>query len=326
MIFGVVYMKKVVIIGIGSPYHKTGSHKTGSNGLNHFNEWHALSRERLVEIVGICRRNPDKLLEVREYIRKEYNQNPIIRTDYRDIIRLLEPDDIVSVCTPDDSHYEITKFALNYGAHVVVEKPMALTKNDATELAIIANNNQRYIQLGTQLCYIKEHFPDALWKNSKLIEFKIEFKGINKDIIYNTVPHVISMIPEKYDVRFEKARYVDENKNKVIVEGKLGDRTDLVLRLTHSNKDFNGKKIIVRFNKKKYDLSKSGERNGEYCIVLKKPWWKKEYIPNPRKQLFRDLLEITEKEDYNGPFVCEDLRNTRLTCDAKQALDRNQSK
>nr|MCK4930374.1 Gfo/Idh/MocA family oxidoreductase [Nanoarchaeota archaeon] len=312
-------MKKVVIIGIGHL-------DTGSNGLNHFKEWHALSLEDLVKIHGICRKNEAKLADTSEYIYQEYNQNPITRSDYREVIGLTEPD-IVSVCTPDDSHYKIAKFALRYGAHVVVEKPMALTRNDAIDLARIANDNQRYIQLGTNFCYVKERLPDSLWDNSNLIEFEIEFKGMNKDIIYNTVPHIISMIPDKYDVRFEKARYVGENKNKVIVEGKLGDRADLVLNLTHSDKDFKGKKIIIKFDNKKYDLSRGEMRKGKYYTILKKPDEKEEYIPNMRRRLFRDLLERTEKEKYNGPFVWENgVRNTRLTCDAKQALDRNQSK
>ena len=46
------------------------------------------------------------------------------------------PDGIqaVSVATPNNTHYEITKAALEHGLHVVCEKPLCFTVAEAEEL------------------------------------------------------------------------------------------------------------------------------------------------------------------------------------------------
>ena len=55
-------------------------------------------------------------------------------TDYMDIIN--DPDiDIVCVCTPNDSHAEISIAALKAGKHVVCEKPIAAKTEDAKAMA-----------------------------------------------------------------------------------------------------------------------------------------------------------------------------------------------
>ncbi|WP_245628187.1 Gfo/Idh/MocA family protein [Shouchella shacheensis] len=51
-------------------------------------------------------------------------------TDYMDIVN--DPEiDIVSVCTPNDSHAEISIAALNAGKHVLCEKPISNNAEDA---------------------------------------------------------------------------------------------------------------------------------------------------------------------------------------------------
>lgn len=49
--------------------------------------------------------------------------------------------DLVIVCTPDTTHFEIAKKALEHGKHVVVEKPFVLDSRDGYELIRIAKEN-----------------------------------------------------------------------------------------------------------------------------------------------------------------------------------------
>ncbi len=52
---------------------------------------------------------------------------------------------VVSVATPNSTHYEICKAALNAGLHVVCEKPITFTSAQAEELKEIAQKNNRII-------------------------------------------------------------------------------------------------------------------------------------------------------------------------------------
>ncbi|ADU28658.1 Gfo/Idh/MocA family protein [Evansella cellulosilytica] len=63
-------------------------------------------------------------------------------TDYMDIIN--DPDiDIVSVCTPNDTHAEISIAALNAGKHVLCEKPISNNPEDAKAMADAAEEAKK---------------------------------------------------------------------------------------------------------------------------------------------------------------------------------------
>ena len=51
----------------------------------------------------------------------------------------------VSIATPNGTHYEICKAALNAGVHVVCEKPMCFTTAEAEELNALAKKNNKII-------------------------------------------------------------------------------------------------------------------------------------------------------------------------------------
>ena len=53
--------------------------------------------------------------------------------------------DFISVCTPNDSHYEIAKAALVAGFDVMCEKPLSMSLAEATELERIARRKRRIL-------------------------------------------------------------------------------------------------------------------------------------------------------------------------------------
>ena len=53
--------------------------------------------------------------------------------DHRELLRTLHPDAVV-ICTPHPSHAAIARDALDSGAHVLIEKPIAIDVADADEL------------------------------------------------------------------------------------------------------------------------------------------------------------------------------------------------
>ncbi|MFP4546670.1 MAG: Gfo/Idh/MocA family protein [Fidelibacterota bacterium] len=61
---------------------------------------------------------------------------------------LLDASDALLVVTPTNTHYEITKDALENGLHVFCEKPVTETIEQAEDLMAIAKNNNLILQVG----------------------------------------------------------------------------------------------------------------------------------------------------------------------------------
>ena len=78
-----------------------------------------------------------------------------IRTaSFEDVVRAEKPD-VVSINTYSDSHADYAVMALEAGAHVFVEKPLATTVADAERVVAAAKANGRKLVVG----YILRHHP-----------------------------------------------------------------------------------------------------------------------------------------------------------------------
>src|SRR5438552_2473859 len=58
---------------------------------------------------------------------------------------LLERSDLVVVATPNTTHFEIAAAALKAGKHVVIDKPFAVTVNEADELVALGKKRKRVL-------------------------------------------------------------------------------------------------------------------------------------------------------------------------------------
>ena len=54
-------------------------------------------------------------------------------TDYKEMIDIM-PLDTVHICTPNNTHFEIAMYAMEHNIHVICEKPMCITIDEAREL------------------------------------------------------------------------------------------------------------------------------------------------------------------------------------------------
>ncbi|WP_046174190.1 oxidoreductase [Domibacillus indicus] len=71
-------------------------------------------------------------------LEKNYTEAAIQFTDELDEI-LSDPDiQLVSICTPPDTHYSYAKQCLEHGKHVLVEKPFCSLREEAEELLMLA--------------------------------------------------------------------------------------------------------------------------------------------------------------------------------------------
>ncbi|HYJ70046.1 MAG TPA: Gfo/Idh/MocA family oxidoreductase [Nocardioidaceae bacterium] len=69
-------------------------------------------------------------------------------TDYRELLAADRIDALMVSATPETTHYPITKEALEAGKHVLLEKPIALTLDEADELVALAEQNRLKFTIG----------------------------------------------------------------------------------------------------------------------------------------------------------------------------------
>ena len=106
--------------------------RAGIIGVGFIGVVHAEQLRRLgnVEVVAITdTMDPQKKADAL-HVPKGY-------ADYREMIDA-ENLDCVHVCTPNNSHYEIVRYAMERGVNVVCEKPMAVTVEEAEKLLAYA--------------------------------------------------------------------------------------------------------------------------------------------------------------------------------------------
>ncbi len=111
---------------------------------------HARSYKQLpdVEIVAVADVIPGK---AEEFVRRFELGGAKAFEDHRDLLAL--DLDGVSVCTPNVAHHRTSVDALNAGKHVLTEKPMAVTLEQAVEMARAAKKAGRILTVGFQPRY-----------------------------------------------------------------------------------------------------------------------------------------------------------------------------
>jgi UDP-N-acetyl-2-amino-2-deoxyglucuronate dehydrogenase len=74
--------------------------------------------------------------------------------DYREMLRTIKPQ-VVAITTPSGSHFQMGMDALDVGAHVIIEKPLTLSIDEADQLIRRAEEKQVRIVVG----HIYRYFP-----------------------------------------------------------------------------------------------------------------------------------------------------------------------
>ncbi len=116
-----------------------------------------------VEVKGICDVSEKALKIVGEQF-----DIPFITRNYK---KLLARDDIqvVSICTPDHLHAEHCLSALNRGKHILCEKPMCITLEDAIKLVEKVRETGLKFQVGNVNRYVPQfRFVKKLCQEGKL--------------------------------------------------------------------------------------------------------------------------------------------------------------
>lgn len=111
----------------------------GNMGTSHARAYHQLAG---FEIVGLVSRKPRS----REKLSKELGGLPTFG-DFKEALELTKPH-AVSINTYPDTHADYIRAALEANAHVFVEKPLALTVEDAEELVALSIAKNKKMVVG----------------------------------------------------------------------------------------------------------------------------------------------------------------------------------
>ncbi|MEZ5039193.1 MAG: Gfo/Idh/MocA family oxidoreductase [Saprospiraceae bacterium] len=102
--------------------------------------------------------------------------------------------DVVHICTPPTSHYQMIKAALLAGKHVVCEKPLCLNPAEAKEVMLLASEKQL---IGAVLFNIRFH---EACQQVKAFIASADFGTIN--LIHGTYLQAFHALPDAYSWRY----------------------------------------------------------------------------------------------------------------------------
>ncbi|AXI10067.1 gfo/Idh/MocA family oxidoreductase [Oceanobacillus zhaokaii] len=103
-----------------------------------------------VEIVAVC----DLVKERAEEAAAKYQAKAY--TNYETLLQT-EKLDAVSVCLPNYLHAPVSIAALNAGNHVLCEKPMATSREEAAQMIEAANKNNKKLMIGHNQRFVSSH-------------------------------------------------------------------------------------------------------------------------------------------------------------------------
>src|SRR5581483_11634725 len=79
------------------------------------------------------------------------------QTPWRDILRDFPDLDVMAVATPDNLHTEVILAALEKGVHVITEKPMCLSIEEADQIVESARRKNRIVAVDRHKRYDPDH-------------------------------------------------------------------------------------------------------------------------------------------------------------------------
>jgi predicted dehydrogenase len=148
---------------------------TGMMGQRHCRVYSTLRRAQLV---GVCDANPAS----GNRVARQYDV-----TFYESLEDLLTNVDAVTLATPTPSHFELAMCCLAHGVHVLIEKPITETLEQAEKLAEAAEASGLIVQVG----HIERFNPTYIELKHVLEEMTIlavdlrrlsPYEGSNKDV------------------------------------------------------------------------------------------------------------------------------------------------
>lgn len=111
----------------------------GSLGRHHARNYAELGREDRIDFIGACDTDPETAAKVAA------DNDSAAYIDWRELLGLV---DMVSIATPTETHCEIACAFLDAGIHVLVEKPIAPSLDEADKMIAAAKASGAKLMVG----------------------------------------------------------------------------------------------------------------------------------------------------------------------------------
>jgi predicted dehydrogenase len=162
----------------------------GSLGRHHARNYAELAREGRVEFIGVC----DVDRETGERVAADNSCDAY--TDWRE---LLHKTDVVSIATPTETHCEITCAFLENGVHVLVEKPIAISLDQADAMIAAAKRSGAKLMVGQLERYnpamvaLKPHVTQPLYFEIHRVS-PFPNRSLDVDVVLDVMIHDLDAV------------------------------------------------------------------------------------------------------------------------------------
>lgn len=157
-------------------------------GQGHIGKRHAemVRRNPDCQLVAVCDIKDPKELGIENITENFYSSFDELLSNESDNL------DVINICAPNGLHYSFSMKALEYRKHIVVEKPMALSKNDAEAIIFKSLEVSKFV-----FCVMQNRYsPPSVWL---------------KDLVISNTLGKIHMVQLNCFWNRDDRYYVDEN-------------------------------------------------------------------------------------------------------------------
>ena len=128
--------------------------KFGVIGCGYIGKRHAemICRDNDAELTALCDILPREKLDIENY-------NVPLYSNIDDLLKAHPDIDVLNICTPNGLHAPLAIQTLKSNRHVVIEKPIALSKKDAEEIISVSLRMHKYV-----FCVMQNRYsPPSVW-------------------------------------------------------------------------------------------------------------------------------------------------------------------
>jgi len=224
-------------------------------GVGYLGQFHAekYAASKQAELVAVCDSSAERAKEIADRLGCE------AFTDPADLIGRVEA---VSIAAPTQLHFSLSRFALQNGLHVLVEKPITARIEDAEEIDLLAQQRGLVLQVGhlerfnpTVSALMKSPPTPRFIESHRLAPFKTRGADVNVvlDLMIHDVDIVLHLTDSKVrTIHASGARVISQEID--IANARIEFESGCVANITASRVSGKSERMMRVFSENEYTV------------------------------------------------------------------------